>query len=146
MVGLPAGALPPIRKPDRRSAVGISDSLLDLSYRRGGTDSTTGMDCSGMVFRVMQVHGVEVPRDADDQYEEPPFRSREYWGRARVGDLIFFGEDSVTHVGFYLGFGCYVSERGSGGTTVLSFTEDPYRGFACYGEQKPERDLVICEP
>ena len=105
VVGLPADAVQPIREPDGCSALAISDSLLDLSYRRGGTDSTTGMDCSGMVFRVMQVHGVEVPRDADDQYEEPPFRSREYWGRGRVGDLIFFGGDSVTPVGFYLGDG-----------------------------------------
>ena len=56
-----------------------------------------------MVFRVMQLRGVEAPRDAEDQYEEAPFKSREYWGW--VGDLIFFGEDSVTHVGFYLGFG-----------------------------------------
>ena len=56
-----------------------------------------------MVFRLMQLRGVEALRDAEDQYEEAAFKSREYWGW--VGDLIFFGEDSVTHVGFYLGFG-----------------------------------------
>lgn len=133
VVGLPAHAVRPIGEPDERSALEISDSFLGLPYRWGGTDSTTGMDCSGMVFRVMQLRGFDVPRDADDQYEEAPFRSREGWERARVGDLIFFGEDSVTHVGFYLGDGRYVSEHGSGGTTVRGVTEDPYWGFARYG-------------
>ncbi len=85
-----------------------------------------------MIFRVMQLRGVGVPRDADDQYEAAPFKSREGWERARVGDLVFFGEDSVTHVGFYLGDGRYVSEHGSGGTVVHGVDEDPYWGFARY--------------
>ncbi len=133
VVGLPADAVRPIGEPDGRSSLEISDSLLGLPYRWGGTDSTTGMDCSGMTFRVMQLCGFDVPRDADDQYEEAPFKSREGWERARAGDLIFFGEDSVTHVGFYLGDGRYVSEHGSGGTVVRGVTEDPYWGFARYG-------------
>jgi len=132
-VGLPADVVRPVGEPDERSAVEISDSLLGLPYRWGGTDSTTGMDCSGMVFRVMQLRGFDVPRDADDQYEAAPFRSREGWEGARAGDLVFFGEDSVTHVGFYLGDGRYVSEHGSGGTVVRGVTEDPYWGFARYG-------------
>ena len=132
-VELPAGAVRPIGEPDSRSVLEISDSLLGLPYRWGGTDSTTGMDCSGMVFRVMQLCGFRVPRDADDQYEEAPFKSREGWERARAGDLIFFGEGSVTHVGFYLGDGRYVSEHGSGGAVVRGVTEDPYWGYARYG-------------
>ncbi len=121
-----------VGEPDGRSTVELAESLLRLPYRWGGTDSTTGMDCSGMVFRVMQLRGVGVPRDADDQYEAAPFKSREGWERARVGDLVFFGEDSVTHVGFYLGDGRYVSEHGSGGTVVRGVDEDPYWGFARY--------------
>ena len=131
-VGLPAGSVRPVGEPDGRSVLEISESLLGLPYRWGGTDSTTGMDCSGMVFRVMQLRGFQVPRDADDQYEEAPFKSREGWERARAGDLIFFGEDSVTHVGFYLGDGRYLSEHGSGGTVVRGVTEDPYWGYARY--------------
>jgi hypothetical protein len=133
VVGLPADAVRPVGEPDGRSAVEISGSFLGLPYRWGGTDSTTGMDCSGMVFRVMQLCGFDVPRDADDQYERAPFKSREGWGDARAGDLVFFGEGSVTHVGFYLGDGSYVSEHGSGGTVVRGVTEDPYWGLARYG-------------
>ena len=43
----------------------------------GGTDSTVGMDCSGLVFRVMGLLGVVAPRDADDRFERAPFGSRE---------------------------------------------------------------------
>ncbi len=114
------------------SSVGISRELLGLPYRWGGTDSTTGMDCSGLVFRVMELLGIRVPRDADDQFGRAPFKSREGWKGARPNDLIFFGKDSVTHVGFYLGDGTYLSEHGSSGTVVRGVDEDPYWGFARY--------------
>ncbi len=114
------------------SPVEASRGLLGLPYRWGGTDSTVGMDCSGLVFRVMGLLGVAVPRDADDQFERAPFRSREDWEVAGRDDLIFFGEDSITHVGFYLGDGTYLSEHGSSGTVVRGVEEDPYWGFARY--------------
>lgn len=114
------------------SPVGVSREKLGLPYRWGGTDSTTGMDCSGLVFRVMGLLGVAVPRDADDQFGRAPFRSREGVEGARRDDLIFFGKESVTHAGFYLGDGTYLSEHGSAGTVVRAVEEDPYRGFARY--------------
>lgn len=129
----------PVAQPVRHSTVEISRSLLGLPYRWGGTDSTAGMDCSGLVYRVMQLLGVRVPRDADDQYEAAPFKTREHWKTARAGDLVFFGTESVTHVGFYLGDGRYVSEHGSGGTIIRGMEEDPYWGFARYGDPASKR-------
>ena len=122
----------PLGERASRSEVEISSTLLGLPYRWGGTDSTTGMDCSGMVYRVMQLRGVCVPRDADDQFDYAPFSSSEHWEAAREGDLVFFGEGEITHVGFYVGGGAYISEHGSGGTMVRAMTDDPYRGFARY--------------
>lgn len=122
----------PFGEPVEASPVGISQGLLGLRYRWGGTDSTSGMDCSGLVFRVMGLLGVIVPRDADDQFGRAPFRSRGGLEGARRDDLIFFGEESVTHVGFYLGDGTYLSEHGSAGTVVRGVEEDPYWGFARY--------------
>ncbi len=132
VAALEPGAVKPAGDPVEASPVGISRELLGLPYRRGGTDSTVGMDCSGLVFRVMGLLGVTVPRDADDQFERAPFKSRENWENAEADDLIFFGEDSVTHVGFYLGDGTYLSEHGSSGTVVRGVDEDPYWGFARY--------------
>jgi cell wall-associated NlpC family hydrolase len=115
------------------SPVGISRELLGLPYRWGGTDSTVRMECSGLVFRVMGLLGVTVPRDANNQFERAPFMSRESWARAEKDDLIFFGEDSITHVGFYIGDGTYLSsEHGSSGTVVRGVDEDPYWIFARY--------------
>lgn len=137
---LPGGGVaalePAAMKPEgdlvRASPVELSRGLLGLPYRWGGTDSTVGMDCSGLVFRVMGLLGVTVARDADDQFDRAPSRSREGWEEAERDDLIFFGEDSVTHVGFYLGDGTYISEHGSSGTVVRGVEEDPYWGFARY--------------
>jgi gamma-D-glutamyl-L-lysine dipeptidyl-peptidase len=129
---LEPGAVKPAGVPVQASPVGISRGLLGLPYRWGGTDSTLGMDCSGLVFRVMGLLGVTVPRDADDQFERAPFRSRERWERAKRNDLIFFGDVAVTHVGFYLGDGTYISEHGSSGTVVRGVDRDPYWGFARY--------------
>lgn len=129
---LEPGAAKPADDPVQASPVGVSRGLLGLPYRWGGTDSITGMDCSGLVFRVMGLLGVTVPRDADDQFSRAPFSSRESWEMAERDDLIFFGEDSVTHVGFYLGDGTYLSEHGSSGTVVRGVEEDPYWGFARY--------------
>ena len=125
-------ALLPVGRPLGASAEEISQMLLGLPYRWGGTDSTVGMDCSGMVFRVMQILGVTVPRDSDDQLARAPFKSLDPWKEAGSGDLIFFGETSVTHVGFYLGDDTYISEHGSAGTAVRGVEEDPYWGFARY--------------
>ena len=132
VAALEPGSVKPSGEPVEASPVGISRELLGLPYRWGGTDSTTGMDCSGLVFRVMGLLGVTIPRDADDQFERAPFRSREGPERAEREDLIFFGEESVTHVGFYLGDGTYLSEHGSSGTVVRGVDEDPYWGFARY--------------
>lgn len=116
----------------QRSVIETAKLFVSLPYRWGGTDSTKGTDCSGMVFRVMQAHGILVPRDADDQYNKASFKSEESWEMASPGNLIFFGEGSITHVGIYLGDGLYISEHGSEGTMVRGVTEDPYWGFARY--------------
>lgn len=123
-------------EPAPLSALELSRSLLGLPYRWGGTDSTTGMDCSGLVYRVMQLIGVSVPRDSGDQFALATFKSRASWEEARPGDLVFFGAESVTHVGFYLGDGEYLSEHGghrTGRTVIRAMTDDPYLGFARYG-------------
>ena len=63
-----------------------------MPYLWGGT-TLKGMDCSGFVQQVYRLNGVGLPRDADQQ---------SMLGRlveeARLGDLFFFGGESVTHV------------------------------------------------
>lgn len=134
-VRLEAGTTVPPGEPGSLPALALARSLLGLPYRWGGTDSTTGMDCSGLVYRVMQLAGLEVPRDSGDQFDRAPFKSEASWEEARPGDLVFFGDDSITHVGFYLGDDRYISEHGGAQTcrtVIRSITDDPYRGFVRY--------------
>lgn len=120
----------------------LSESVLQTArrfpappYVWGGTDATRGMDCSGFVYRVLRLHGATIPRDADDQFDALPFRSTGGWEAATPGDLVFFGKQDITHVGFYLGGGRYLSESGKDGTTsVRDLAADDYQGFGRYVE------------
>lgn len=62
-------------------------------------------DCSGLMLRVYTQHGLQPPRVAKDQAK---------WGtpvtaaQLEPGDLVFFGDPTVYHVGMYIGGGYYV--------------------------------------
>lgn len=76
--------------------------FLGLPYLWGGT-SEKGFDCSGFVQRLFGLHGVWLPRDADQQFSQgEAIESGDDWGEVRDGDLAFFAETPggpVTHVG-----------------------------------------------
>jgi len=98
----------------------IQDShrMTGVPYLWGGT-SGNGIDCSGFARLLHRWVGVDIPRDADMQYDaaklvEPPYE---------IGDLFFFGEgDSsrdITHVGMSLGGWKMIhSSRGHNGVYV----------------------------
>ena len=61
-----------------------------------------GVDCSGLVHMAYRRLGRLVPRDADQQEEAgEPVAEQEL----RRGDLITYGEESATHIAFWLGEG-----------------------------------------
>jgi cell wall-associated NlpC family hydrolase len=81
----------------------VADSIryLGVPYKWGGTDPSTGLDCSGLVQRVYADKGVALPRTSADQAttgtEVPGGLAN-----AQPGDLVFFGSP-VHHVGIYAG-------------------------------------------
>lgn len=80
--------------------------FIGLPYRWGG-NSSFGFDCSGFVQTLFFQMGVQLPRDASlqiksENVEEIGFQLLE------KGDLVFFGESKVTHVGIYLGDGQFI--------------------------------------
>jgi cell wall-associated NlpC family hydrolase len=82
----------PHRYPTPEDLLATAQAFLGAPYLWGGT-TLKGMDCSGFVQQVYRLNGVGLPRDADQQ---------SMLGRvvdeARLGDLLFFGAESVTHV------------------------------------------------
>ena len=87
----------PQRYPMGDDLVATAGSFVGAPYLWGGT-SAHGIDCSGLTQQVYRLNGVGLARDADQQ----ALGGRPV-GRARPGDLFFFGAERVTHTGIATG-------------------------------------------
>jgi len=89
----------------RQSLIDTALLLLDSPYEWGGR-TAAGIDCSGFTNIVYRVHGIDLPRNADDQY----LAAKSVKGKnLEKGDLIFLADqakkDKITHVMLYDGEG-----------------------------------------
>ena len=104
--GAPVGEFVPIAEQEIRfpregeAMVATAERWIGAPYLWGGL-TRAGVDCSGLAQSVYRTHGIEIPRDSDQQARQgvevdpgPDF------SRLRPGDLLFFAEDPgrVTHV------------------------------------------------
>lgn len=91
-------------------------------YLWGGTVGPN-YDCSGLIQTAFAVSGIWLPRDAYQQEEfvqpihlqtsESTEDSNLWLSALKPSDLIFFGTRvKATHVGLYLGNGCYIHSSG----------------------------------
>jgi cell wall-associated NlpC family hydrolase len=109
-----------------RSVLTAARSYLGVRYLYAGL-SRSGIDCSGLTYRVFRQHGVELPRDAADQARLGSAVKR---SELRRGDLVFFGatRSSIHHVGIYAGHGLVLNAPHTG--TVVQYT--PLRAWSDY--------------
>jgi len=98
---------------------------VGVPYVHGG-QNRAGMDCSGLVFRVMSALGKRVPRTAATLYDVGTAVTRE---GLRAGDLVFFtggSKPGISHVGIYAGDGNIVHAASGIGSVGTSSLDSPY--------------------
>lgn len=95
-------------------------------YKMGGTDVTTGIDCSAFVQKLYgDVAGIKLPRTAAEQalVGQPIYRLEQL----QPGDRLYFFDakrGKIGHTGVYVGGGYFVhSSHGRGGVDTSYLTE-----------------------
>ena len=101
--------LAPRHRGSPEDLVATARRFLGTPYLWGGM-TARGIDCSGLVSRVYHANGVDLPRDADQQFRDAGASPVEV-ADLRPGDLLFFGSNAkdITHVGLYVGDGRFVN-------------------------------------
>ncbi len=83
-------------------------TFLGVPYKRGGTNASTGFDCSGFVRAIFeQTAGLVLPRKAIEQAAASQKIDR---ADLQPGDLVFFNtmRRAFSHVGIYIGEGKFI--------------------------------------
>ena len=96
--------------------LGKAMTLLGVPYKRGGTSTDTGFDCSGFVRHIYETSvGRLLPRRADEQAKSTEKIER---NELNPGDLVFFNtmRRTFSHVGIYLGDGKFIHAPSAGKT------------------------------
>jgi cell wall-associated NlpC family hydrolase len=103
----------PLPAVDEYALVGTALALRGTPYRNGGTDPN-GFDCSGFTQYVFAQHGLALPREVRDQFEQGKSIKS---GELAAGDLLFFTTvaPGPTHVGISIGGDQFVHAPSSTG-------------------------------
>ena len=105
------------RRRGRRRA-----KYLGVPYQWGGTDPTTGLDCSGLVQRVYADLGVTLP--APRRRPGPQGVPVASLADAQPGDLVTFGTPAE-HIGIYIGDGKMIDAPHTGGAVRVDDVGQP---------------------
>jgi|694.fasta_scaffold28305_4 hypothetical protein len=122
------------KKPSRKSC-DILESLTGLmgqpylwggrsAYRPDWPMQRTGSDCSGLVNLLYRVQGIDIPRDAHDQFLKCV---RKEFLELERGDLIFSAEEErVSHVMIFAGEDEFVDTSMTQGKLIQSSAKDRF--------------------
>ena len=130
-----------VRQNVSSQATGLVDTamgFLGVRYQRGGTDETTGFDCSGFVRAVYEkTLGLALPHRAAEQANVTAKISSE---ELRPGDLVFFNtmRRAFSHVGIYVGEGKFIHSPRAGGKVRVEDMREAYWSKRFNGARRVE--------
>lgn len=126
---------------ERRSLdemINLSTKFLERPYIWGGS-SSEGFDCSGFVQTLYKEMGVLLPRDSHAQAASEKLFAVDFPEKA--GDLLFFGDERITHVAIYLGDGSFIhadAKHSKPKTVVSQLAEFPQKLLAVRRVKEPQ--------
>jgi hypothetical protein len=113
--------------PRALKAVAQARRYLGTPYQWGGSNPSTGFDCSGLVQWVYAKEGIHLPRTSEEQILAPGGRKVDR-DHLLAGDLVFFRDASgdVHHVGISLGGHRFIEAPRTGEDVRIASLNDPY--------------------
>lgn len=105
--------------------VATAQTFMGVPYVFGGT-TPGGFDCSGLIQYVFKMHGVTIPRLADEQYN---LGREAKISQLSAGDLVFFTTytEGVSHCGIYVGNGKFLHASSSRGVRIDSLDNEYWK-------------------
>ena len=118
----------PAKRPEssdvRGPVVRLALSMVGVPYRYGSADPRKGFDCSGLVYYTYTSNGYAVPRTSRAQFDAA---LKIPLAQAAEGDLLFFqDQETLSHVGIYLGDGKFIHAPSTGGSVRVENIDAPY--------------------
>jgi cell wall-associated NlpC family hydrolase len=133
-----ADAKAPMRVGPRRVLADFAMKLRNIAYRHGGSELSTGFDCSGFVRYVFQKSlGLDLPTNSTGQYEAGSQVDRD---ALKMGDLVFFRTQGrrVSHVGIYLDNGLFIHSPSRGKRVRIDHLAGSYWAKRFAGARRPD--------
>jgi cell wall-associated NlpC family hydrolase len=119
-------------------------NFLGVPYRRGGTDESTGFDCSGFTRHVFERSlGLVLPRRADEQASARGLLQVQR-DELRPGDLVFFNtlRRTFSHVGIYVGDNKFIHSPRAGGQVRVEDMQMSYWRARFTGARRVDTSLA----
>jgi len=110
--------------PPNTELVDTARTFTGVRYRWAGM-SSRGMDCSGLIARVLKSHGIRAPHNAAQLFKLGTPIQRD---DLQPGDLIFFNTrgSGISHVGMYIGDDRFIHASSRAGQVTTNCLSDSY--------------------